>query len=134
MTEVPVERAKHAAPWRGRPRVTEAKGSFIAIRCTVKQHTTIKEGAARAGLSIGAYLRALAVGYPGPRSVHRPRPGDKQLATLLGHIGKIGSNINQIAKVVNTYRLPPSKSALSVMRKDIGRMRRAVLKALGRGH
>ena len=134
MTEAPPERARHLAPWRGRPRVTDAKGCFIAIRCTVKQHAAIKERATRAGLSIGAYLRTLAVGHPGPRSVHRPRPGDTELARLLGHIGKIGSNVNQIAKIANTYRRPPSKSALSVMRKDIGRMRRAVLKALGRGH
>ena len=134
MTEAPVERAKHPAPWRGRRRVTDAKGCFIAIRCTVKQHTAIKESATGAGLSVGAYLRALAVGYPGPRSVHRPRPGDAELARLLGHIGKIGSNINQIAKIANTYRCSPSKSALSVMRKDIGRMRNALLKALGRGH
>lgn len=134
MSEAPDERAKRSAPWRGRPRVTDAKGCFIAIRCTVTQHSAIKERAARAGLSIGAYLRALAAGHPGPRSVHRPRPGDTELARLLGHIGKIGSNVNQIAKIANTYRRPPSKSALSVMRKDIGRMRRAVLKALGRGH
>jgi Bacterial mobilisation protein (MobC) len=134
MTETPLDGAKHSAPWRGRPRVADAKGCFIAIRCTVKQHTAIKEKAARAGVSIGAYLRALAVGYPGPRFVHRPRPGDEVLATLLGHIGRIGSNVNQIAKIANTYRHPPSKSALSVMRRDIARMRRAVLKALGRGH
>jgi Bacterial mobilisation protein (MobC) len=133
MTETPLERAKHLAPWRGRPRVADAKGCFIAIRCTVKQHTAIKEGAARAGLSIGAYLRALALGHPGPRSVRRPLPGDTELARLLGHIGKIGSNVNQIAKIANTYRRPPSKSALSVMRRDIGRMRNAVLKALRRG-
>jgi hypothetical protein len=134
MNDAPIARADHAAPWRGRRRVPDAKGCFIAIRCTVKQHTVIKEGATTAGLSVGAYLRALAVGHPGPRSVHRPRPGDTELARLLGHIGKIGSNVNQIAKIANTYRRPPSKSALSVMRKDIERMRRAVLKALGCGH
>jgi hypothetical protein len=134
MTEAPLQRTKQLAPWRGRPRVADAKGCFIAIRCTVKQHTAIKEKAASAGVSIGAYLRGLAVGHPGRRSVHRPRPGDTQLARLLGHIGKLGSNVNQIAKIANTYRRPPSKSALSVMRKDIGCMRRAVLKALGRGH
>jgi hypothetical protein len=134
MTEEALERPTHAAPWRGRPRVTDAKGCFIAIRCTVKQHMAIKESAAKAGLSVGAYLRSLAVGHPGPRSVHRPRPGDVPLARLLGHIGKLGSNVNQIAKIANTYRRPPGKSALSVMRKDIGRMRNAVLKALRRGH
>jgi len=134
MNDAPVEGPKHAAPWRGRPRVTDAKGCFIAIRCTTKQHTAIKERAAVAGLSVGAYLRALAVGHPGPRSVHRPHPGDIQLARLLGHIGKLGSNVNQIAKIANTYRRLPSKSALAVMRKDIGCIRRVLLKALGRGH
>jgi len=134
MTEAPQQREHDTAQWRGRPRVADTKGCFIAIRCTVKQHTAIREKAARAGLSIGAYLRALAVGYAGPRFVHRPRPSDAALARLLGQIGKLGSNVNQIAKIANTYRCPPSKSALSVMRRDIGRMRRAVLKALGRGH
>jgi hypothetical protein len=134
MTEAPDERAKRSPPWAGRPRVTDAKGCFIAVRCTVKQHSAIKEGAAKAGLSVGAYLRSLAVEHPGPRSVRRPRPGDTELARLLGHIGKLGSNVNQIAKIANTYRRPPGQSALSVMRKDVGRMRNAVLKALRRGH
>jgi hypothetical protein len=134
MTEAPIERVRHPAPWRGRPRVTDAKGCFIAIRCTVKQHAAINERAAKAGLKVGPYLRCLALGHPGPRSVHRPRPGDAELAGLLGHIGKLGSNVNQIAKIANTYRTVPSKSALAVMRKDIGRMRRAVLKTLGRDH
>jgi len=134
MTEEQDARAGHAAPWKGRPRVPDSKGCFIAVRCTVKQHESIKEGAARAGLSIGAYLRALAIGYPGLRSVHRPRPGDTELARLLGHIGKLGSNVNQIAKIANTYRHLPSLSALSVMRRDIRWMRNALLKALRRGH
>jgi hypothetical protein len=67
-------------------------------------------------------------------SVHRPRPGDTELARLLGHIGKLGSNVNQIAKIANTYRRPTGKSALSVMRRDIAPMRNGVLKTLRRGH
>lgn len=133
MTEAPAEPAKHAAPWKGRPRVTDAKGCFIAIRCTVKQHQAIKEGATRAGLSVGAFLRALAVGHPGPRSVRRPPVERAELAKLLAHIGKLGSNVNQIAKYVNTTRSPPSGSELTAMREDIGRMRAAVLKALNHG-
>jgi hypothetical protein len=133
MMEKQSEGARPAAPWRGRRRVTDAKGCFIAIRCTVQQHTAIKEGAAQAGLSIGAYLRALAVGYPGPRSVRQPRPGDAELARLLGHVGKIGSNVNQIARITNTYRDPPSLSALSLMRRDIAWMRAALFRALRRG-
>jgi len=83
MSDASGSRAKHAAPWRGRRRVADAKGCFIAVRCTVQSHTAIKENAAKAGLSIGAYLRALAVGSPGPRSVRRPPIERAELARLL---------------------------------------------------
>jgi hypothetical protein len=133
MTEASVERARHPAPWRGRPRVADAKGCFIAIRCTVQQDKAIREGAARAGLSVGAFLRTLAVGNPGPRSVRRPPIERAELAKLLGHVGKLGSNVNQIAKYANTIRDLPSLSLLLAMRDDIREMRDAVLKALRRG-
>jgi hypothetical protein len=133
MTEERAAPAKHAAPWKGRRRVTDAKGCFIAVRCTVQQNEAIREGAARAGLSVGAYLRALAVGKPGPRSVRRPPIERAELARLLGHLGKLGSNVNQIAKAVNTTRNLPSWSELAVMREDIARMRSAIMRALGYG-
>jgi Bacterial mobilisation protein (MobC) len=132
MNEATAQRVRHAAPWRGRRCVSDPKIRFVAVRCTIDQHSAIRDGATRAGLSIGAFLRARALGAPGPRSVRRPRPGQVELARLLGHIGKIGSNVNQISKHANTFRHPPSSSALSVMRKDIGRMRKALLKALDR--
>jgi hypothetical protein len=103
------------------------------VRCTTEQHAAIHELATHAGLSIGAFLRARALGKPGPRSVRRPRVGQAELARLLGHIGKLGSNVNQIAKIANTFRHPPSCSALTVMRKDVGRMRKALLGALDHG-
>jgi hypothetical protein len=129
----PVQRPRHAAPWRGRKRVADPKNRFIAVRCTDDQHTTISAAADQAGLSIGAYLRALAVGMPGPRSVRRPPIERKELARLLAHIGKLGSNINQVAKAANTTRNLPSWSELAVMREDIRMMRTAVLKALNYG-
>jgi Bacterial mobilisation protein (MobC) len=133
MSETTALHVRHAAPWRGRRRVADPKSRFIAVRCTADQHSAIHQAATRAGLSVGAFLRARVLGSPGPRSVRRPRVGQVELARLLGHIGKIGSNVNQIAKHANTFRHPPSSSALSVMRKDIGRMRKALLKALDRG-
>jgi hypothetical protein len=124
---------RHAAPWRGRRRVTDPKVRFIAVRCTIEQHVIIRERAIQSGMSIGAFLRARALGDPGPRSVRRPRAGQTELARLLGHVGKIGSNVNQIAKVTNTYRHPPNSSDLFLMRMDIGRMRQALLRALHHG-
>ena len=82
------------APWRGRKRVAEAKEKFIAVRCTESDRTRIAAKATEAGLSIGAYLRAAALGSAGPRAVKKPRVEREQLARLLGEIGKIGSNVN----------------------------------------
>ena len=60
----------------------------------------IEKEAREAGLRIGGYLRALALGSAGPRAVKRPAVEREQLARLLGELGKLGSNVNQIAKMV----------------------------------
>ena len=53
-------------------------------------------------------------------------------AELLGAIGKLGSNVNQIAKALNEGRDAPSRDDLAQMRADITLMREAVMAALGR--
>ncbi len=124
---------KKRVPWRGRPRVKDAKGKRIAVRCTLEDHEFIEESAAQAGLSVGAFLRALAVGSAGPRAVKRPRAEREQLARILGEIGKLGSNVNQIAKWANTVRSAPGAAELAQMRADIAALRAEVMKALDRG-
>jgi hypothetical protein len=134
MSEAPKPRSYHAAPWRGRRRVEDAKTSFISVRCTAKEHTSIDAAATQAGLSIGAYLRALAFGHPGPRAVRRPPVERKELAAVLGHLGKIGSNINQLAHAFNSNRRIPGLAELAVIREQIGQIREALMRALGRDH
>jgi hypothetical protein len=103
------------------------------VRCTTGDHILIAQSAAEAGLSTGAYLRTLAVGRAGPRAVKRPHAEREQLARILGEIGKLGSNHNQIAKWANTVKASPSALELAQMREDIALMRAAILKALDRG-
>jgi hypothetical protein len=132
MTEAPNPRTKPMAPWRGRRRVNDAKASFISIRCTAKDHAVIDENATRAGLSIGAYLRILALGTPGPRAVRRPPVERKELARLLGHLGKVGSNLNQLAHAFDRNGWVPAFAELNAMRQQVGEMRDALMTALGR--
>jgi hypothetical protein len=134
MSEELNPRTKHAVPWRGRRRVADAKNSFISVRCTAEDHAVITEAATQAGLSVGAYLRALALGSSGPRAVRRPPVERTELARILGWLGKLGSNVNQIAKAIHTTRNLPSWFELAVIREDIAQMRAAVMKALGRDH
>jgi Bacterial mobilisation protein (MobC) len=131
MSEALNPRSRRAAPWRGRKRVPDAKNSFISVRCTAKERATIDEAARRAGLSVGAYLRTLALGSPGPRAVRRPPIERRELARLLGHLGKIGSNLNQLARAFNSLGRLPTRPELIQAREDIGTMRDALIKALG---
>jgi hypothetical protein len=127
-------RAKTMAPRRGRKRVSDAKTSFISVRCTAKERSKIDEAARQAGFSIGAYLRALALGDAGPRAVRRPPVERKELARLLGHLGKVGSNLNQLAHAFNSRGRVPGLAELNDMRSYVGQMRDALMAALGRDH
>ncbi len=126
---------RRRAPWRGRKRTEagEAKDEFIAVRVTGADRERIALRAQESGLKIGGYLRALALGSAGARAVKRPRVEREQLARLLGEIGKLGSNVNQLAKWSNTQRSAASAAELAQIRADIGAMRDAVMKALDRG-
>jgi hypothetical protein len=125
---------KAAAPWRGRRRVDDAKTSFISVRCTAQERTKIDDAATEAGLSVGAYLRSLALGKAGPRAVRRPPIERKELARLLGHLGKVGSNLNQLAHAYNRGERVPALAELTAMRKEVEEIRDALMAALGRDH
>jgi len=131
VARAPDARPKHAA--RRRPRVDDPRKVFVAVRCTVEEHAAIGEAAAQAGLSVGGFLRAQALGRPGPRSVRRPPIERKDLAKLLGQIGKVGSNVNQLAHAYNAIGRMPGFPELLAIRQEVGHMRAALIKALGRG-
>ena len=127
-------RAEEKAPRRfGKRKLADAREHFVAVRCNAPEHATMTAKASAAGLSVGAYLRTLAIGAAGPRAVRR-RPVEKEeLARLLGEIGKLGSNVNQIARVVNTTGNLPASRDLATLTAEVQTMRAALMKALGRG-
>lgn len=127
------EPERKAAPWRGRKKVADARTKFVAVRCTPAKHAAYEAAAAKAGLSVGAYLRALADGAPGPRAVRRPTVERVALAQVLGALGRVGSNINQLTRVANTTGALPQTAELKRVQEEIATMRAALMKALGRG-
>ena len=135
MSEASSPRPKNMAPWRGRRRVKDARTKLIPpIRCTEQERVAIKAAADQAGLSVGAFLRASALGNAGPRAVRRPPIERKELARLLGHLGKVGSNLNQLAHAFNRNGWVPAFAELNAMRRQVGEMRDALMTALGRDH
>ena len=122
------------APRRyGKRKLDDARGKFVAVRCSAAEYAAINAAAAQAGHSIGAYLRMAALGSAGPRAVRRPPVEKEALARLLGEIGKLGSNVNQIARAVNTTGDLPARPELAAIGAEVRAMRAALMKALGRG-
>ena len=127
----PTERK--AAPWRGRKRAANPRGRFVAVRCTDAEYDQLTAAAERAGVPVGTYLRAVALGSPVPRKARRPTVERVGLARVLGELGRVGSNLNQLARVANTTGELRQADRLKDIGDDIRAMRAALMKALGRG-
>lgn len=78
---------------------------ILPIRLSQDERAVVEAAAERAGLSVGSYARQTLLGAPTPRQVRRPPVERKELVKLLAELGKIGSNLNQIAKAVNSGSL-----------------------------
>jgi hypothetical protein len=121
------------APWRGRRRVADPKDKFVAVRCTSAQHAAWTAAAAQIGTNVGDYLRTLADGSPSPRAVRRPPVEKEALARVLGELGKVGSNVNQLARIANTSGDMPELGTLTGIAADVREIRATLMRALGRG-
>jgi len=103
----------------------------IGVRLTDHEFSIIADFADRAELTPASYARQVLLDSPPPRARRRPAVEKQQLAKLLGEIGKIGSNVNQIAHHLNAGVGASSRSVDDAMA-DVREMRDAVMKALGR--
>jgi hypothetical protein len=75
----------------------------INFRVFDDEFNKIAAKADRSGLTLGAFMRAAALdGDSGPRAQRRPPADHKALRQILGEIGRIGNNINQMARALNS--------------------------------
>lgn len=100
------------------------------VRLTTDEHARLAEKADKAGMATAAFLRAAALGEAGPRAQRRA-PADKNaLLRILGHLGRVGNNVNQIAHRLNLgekAQLPSLEEALGAYLE----IRNAIFEALG---
>ncbi len=74
----------------------------VRVRLTPDEYTRVVEAADNAGLALGAFARACMLDGPGPRATRKPPVAKEELTRILGQLGKIGSNVNQIARAINS--------------------------------
>ncbi len=103
---------------------------FVNVRLTDDEDAAITAAAERAGQSVAAYIRQQCIGAPGPRAVPRPPVERAVLAQLLAQLGKCGSNLNQIARVLNSGGDAPEGIPAAI--EDFRAVCADIMRALGR--
>lgn len=92
-------RARSGSQKRQRQRV-------VSVRLTEAEYEALQERARLCGLAVGAYVRACAFGDTGPRALRAPPVERELLAAAVAQLGKLGSNVNQIARALHRFGTP----------------------------
>ena len=97
---------------------------------TPREYAEASALAAAAGMTRAAWSRSKLLGTPGPRSQRRMPADAKALREIIGHLGRIGNNLNQIAYHLNLREapeIPELRQALA----DYAPIRNAIYKIVG---
>ena len=119
-------------PEKTRPRSEKRqRNKLTALRWFDDEFNRAAAKADRAGLTFGAYIRHVALGDAGPRAQRKPPVDAQLLRQLLGEVGRVGNNLNQIAHALHTGQqisVPKLEQSLD----DFSGIRAAIYEALGK--
>ena len=74
----------------------------ITIRLTPEEHARLRRAADIAAVDVTTIARAQLLGAPLPKRKYRRSVDHDKLADVLLALGRIGTNLNQVAKVANS--------------------------------
>jgi mobilization protein NikA len=109
---------------------TRQRQNHEKFRVTDAERAEIRARADRAGVTVASYIRATVLGTPPPRQSRRPPVNVVELARVLAALGKLGSNVNQMARVANSGGWP-GDDQITFAAFAIHDMRLALMSALG---
>jgi hypothetical protein len=78
------------------------KGKVLSVRVSPEEHQAVEAFAEREGLSTGSYVRSRVLEQPTTRAIRRPPVEVRTLSVLQASLNKVGSNLNQIARALNS--------------------------------
>jgi hypothetical protein len=101
---------------------------------TSVERFVIQDGANRAGLTLSSYVLSRVLNATPARQVRRPPIERQEMARLLAEVGRVGSAINQIARLGIAGRSNSGLDALAQASQDLTAIRSALLRGLGYDH
>lgn len=101
-----------------------------SIRFSPAELAKLQANADRAGLATGAYVRQVLLEAKPPRQSRRPVVDAELLSWCLAELGKVGSNVNQLARTAN-QGITPDIDHLKIACECVMEIRTAILLALG---
>lgn len=105
----------------------------ISFRVDLVEYDRIQNEADRGGVTVGTFARDVLIGAQAERRVRRPPAEKAELVRILGQLGKIGSNVNQLAAKANAGLLRVlDPMAIAQLQDDLDEMRDDLMRALGR--
>ena len=98
----------------------------VIFRVTPEEHARLAEEAANAGMiNVNAWAREIT-----SKAAGVPETNRKDLMVIIGQLGKIGSNINQIAKIANMNRRVDLAAELLAERDELLELKQQIKSAL----
>ena len=91
------------------------RGVPVSVRFLPDERLVVEGNARMAGLSVASFLRAAALGSPGPRARRSPPLNAELLAHAVAQLNKVGSNLNQMARILNAGQAVGGKEALEAL-------------------
>ena len=106
------------------------KSGQLAFRVSPEERAQIEAAADAAELTVGSFVRAKILKKVVTKPTFRPSLDREILGRALGMLGKVGSNINQIAKHMNGGGHTPAAEILKALN-DFAILKEQILKAIG---
>lgn len=104
----------------------------VSVRLSPGERAAVEVKAREAGLSVGSFARASMLGEAGPRARRSPPINAELLAHAVAQLNKAGSNLNQIAHILNAGQAMGGAAigaAIAEVRAAVAR----IIEATGRG-
>ncbi len=108
------------------------RSKIISIRLLPGEADALEIKADQAGHTVGAYSRIVLLDAAGPRAKRRPPIQQVSYVSLLGQLGRLGSNVNQLARHANSTGTMPAIETLRETQEAIMEMRNHLLTQLRR--